>query len=236
MLTLIAMVYTFVSKEGVVWDVAEDRDSLAAFAVGRLIDGREHLTNVDELLKPARSTKQLNFWTPLSKLRWIKQINSAQSELQRAAHVRARAHAPPAAPSSAHSPADGRQQDHGVLLRPGGASGAACNLAQIQAGVRPATWRTTQQQATTTVQRCAPPLPQPPRLHPPGAQAQGQRGTRCGSLLRAAHCAHAGVLPRRVTQRRPLPSVPSPAAPSLAARCCSLSSRRSRRSARACPR
>ena len=88
MLTLLAMVYTFVSPEGAVWDVPEDRDALADFAVGRLIDERYHLSNVDDLLDPSRGTKQLQNWVPLKKLRWLKQVtsdrNGTVTEVERA--------------------------------------------------------------------------------------------------------------------------------------------------------
>ena len=56
MFTLLAMVHTFVSKEGNFTDVLEDPDSIATFAVERLIDDRSHLSNVYELLDPARGT------------------------------------------------------------------------------------------------------------------------------------------------------------------------------------
>lgn len=73
---LMATIVTFVSPDGRIFDVRNERDALAAFAVEHhLIDSLRHLTNLDELLDASSGKKQLQLWVPLHKLKWIKQVN-----------------------------------------------------------------------------------------------------------------------------------------------------------------
>ena len=69
------MVHLLVSPDGRVLEAPEDRKGLGDFALEhRLITERKHTSNVIELLKPQSGKKQLNYWQPLHKLRWLAQV------------------------------------------------------------------------------------------------------------------------------------------------------------------
>ena len=73
---------TFVSPDGRVFDVPSDNKSLGDFAIEqRLIKKRSHLSNVKTLLDPPSGKKQLQEWQPLSKLRWLAEINRSTGAL-----------------------------------------------------------------------------------------------------------------------------------------------------------
>ena len=70
------MVFTFVSPDGRLMDVAEDGQQLREFALQhRLISRPNNISNVYKLLDPASGKKQLNYYVPLSKLKWLKKVD-----------------------------------------------------------------------------------------------------------------------------------------------------------------
>ena len=70
------MVFTFVSPDGRVFDVADDREQLRKFSLQHgLISRLNNLSNVYNLLDAASGKKQLNYYTPLFKLRWLKKVD-----------------------------------------------------------------------------------------------------------------------------------------------------------------
>ena len=80
------MVFTFVSPDGRVFDVSEDRDQLFDFAHEHgLISQRNNLSNVYKLVDASSGSKQLNYYQPLHKLKWLKQIDkTTKQDLPRA--------------------------------------------------------------------------------------------------------------------------------------------------------
>ena len=80
------MVFTFVSPDGRVFDVSEDRDQLFDFAHEHgLISRRNNLSNVYKLVDASSGSKQLNYYQPLHKLKWLKQIDkTTKQDLPRA--------------------------------------------------------------------------------------------------------------------------------------------------------
>ena len=70
------MVHLLVSPDGRVFEAPEDSRGLREFALQNgLIKERNHLSNVIELLKRDSGKKQLNYWQPLHKLRWLAQVD-----------------------------------------------------------------------------------------------------------------------------------------------------------------
>ena len=72
------MSVAFCSPDGRLVEVQDQREALTSFAIkNKLIDSASHYSNLQALLDTRRGTKHLNQWQPVTKLRWLMQIDQS---------------------------------------------------------------------------------------------------------------------------------------------------------------